>query len=153
MRRALERTTSLRVIGALLFAFALPSLVLGQAFCWLDKSEIKPTGLLDALAFSAPSLVFGLFLGWPYVLAAASVWAILDQRDVHYRWTAAVTGLATGGALAIMNFRDGLFQTYPIGYPLCLGIGLVTGLGVWTIAYGRQQKLAKPSTPAGRLVM
>ena len=154
MRRASEQTTRLRVFGALVFAFALPSLMIGQAFCWLDKSEeIKPTGLVDGLAFTVPSLMFGVLVGWPYVLGAAGVWAILDHLDRHYWWTAALTGLATGGALATLSFRNGQFQNYPIAYPLCLSVGLITGLGVWTIAYGRQHQLPTPVTPAGRLVM
>lgn len=151
MRPAIERTTRLRVLGALVFAFALPSLVLGQAHAWLGP-EPDPASLGEAVLLAAPSLVFGVLLGWPYVAFAVGVWAILDHLDRHYWWTAMAVGLISGGAVAVFSFQDSKMQAYMV--PLCLALGPVTGFGVWAIAYGRQARLkASTPSPSGRLVL
>lgn len=147
MRLVSKKTTRSRVFLALVVAFVLPSLVLGQTYNWLDKSASTPTALADALISTAPILVIGAFFGWPYVLGSAVAWALLDQTNRHYPWTAAATGLMAGGAVAAFNFRDGKFSDAPIAYPLCIGLGLVTGLCVWIIAYGRQSRLPEPTAP------
>jgi hypothetical protein len=150
MRPAFERTTRLRVFGALVFAFALPSLVLGQGHLWLSPQP--DPSVSEATSLTLASLVFGVLLGWPYVAFAAGVWAILDHLDRHYWWTAIAVGLITGGAVAAFSFPDTKTQTHMVS--LCLGLGPATGFGVWTIAYGRQNRLKAPKpAPAGRLVL
>lgn len=154
MRRASERTTAVRVIAALAFAFVLPSLVLGQTYIWLDHPKSGPPLSAQPGLYTGVSLIFGVMLGWPYVAGAAGLWAILDHLDRHYRWTSAVVGLATGAAVVLLTARDGQVSGYPIAYPLYLGLGLLTGLGVWQIAYGRQARLPRPGPPARqRLVL
>jgi hypothetical protein len=144
-----RRTTMLRVILALLFAYVLPSLVLGQAFYWTNPGSEAKTVAMSAV-FAAPALIMGLLLGWPYVLGAAGCWAVLDHFDRHYLWTAMVVGLATGFGVA----QTGLRSQKTIHVAVTLTLGLVTALGVWWIAYGRQDRLPAPKPlPRPRLAL
>lgn len=144
-----RRTTTLRVVLALLFAYGLPSLVLGQAYYWTSPiHEVKTAA--EAAMWSAPSLIMGLLLGWPYVLGAAGCWAVLDQFDRHYLWAAAVVGLGAGAGAAIF----GLQSLEHVHVSMCLVLGVVTALGVWWIAYARQDRLPAPrALPRPRLVI
>lgn len=142
MLRSTRSTTQLRFVTGLGFAFAFPGFWLGQAFYWLDKPYGRQD--MDALSFGLAAVAFGIFLGWPFVLGAVGVWALLDHVELHAAPSAAMVGMATGFLVAASAFRDGRFQGYPIAYPLCVGLGLMTGLGVWWIAYGRQSRLPTP---------
>jgi len=151
MPRSARSTTRLRVVTALAFAFVFPGFLLGEAYHVLDRPEIRAQ---DEGVFPLAGIVFGVILGWPFVLGAACVWAALDHIDRHHAWCAALVGLLTGLAVAASAFPSGQFQTYPIAYPLCATIGLATGLGVWWIAYGRQGSLRAPTPPPkARLVL
>lgn len=142
MLRSTRSTTRLRFITGLGFAFAFPGFWLGQAFYWLDKPYGRQD--LDPVSFGVVAIVFGVFLGWPFVLGAVGAWALLDQFDLHAAPSAALVGMATGTLVAFFAFRDGRFQGYPIAYPLCMALGVATALGVWWIAYGRQSRLPAP---------
>lgn len=150
MPRSLKRTTRLRVVLALVFALVLPGLSLGEAYYLLAPSigrqEMGP-------GFPLLGVTFGVILGWPFVLGAAVAWSILDSLERHFAWTAALVGVLTGLAVSAFAFRDGMFQTLPVAYPLCAAIGLATGLGVWWIAYGRQSRLPQKLAPKTRLVL
>ncbi|MBI1685787.1 hypothetical protein [Caulobacter hibisci] len=152
MRRASEQTTSARVIAGALFSYLAPSITLGMVY-----DQFAPGGShnnSEAANVILGALVFGLLLGWPYLAVGLTAWAILDQIERHYPWAAALVGLAAGAGVAGFSFRDGLFFKLPIAWPLCTGVGLLTGLGVWWIAYGLQG-LVKPATkpPKSRLVL
>ncbi|MCY1648401.1 hypothetical protein OVA11_15415 [Caulobacter sp. SL161] len=150
MSRSLKRTTRLRVVLALVFAFVLPGLLLGEAYYLLDPSVGREE---TGPGFAVIGVVFGFFLGWPFVLGAAVAWSILDSLERHFAWTAALVGVLTGLAVSAYAFRNGMFQTQPVAYPLCAAIGLATGLGVWWIAYGRQSRLPVKLAPKTRLVL
>jgi len=141
MPRSMKSTTRLRVVAGLAFAFVFPGFVLGEAYHQLDTPLVRQQSAMD---FPLAGIAFGVILGWPYVVGAACVWGILDSVGRHYAWSAALVGVLTGLSVAAVAFHDGLFQTYPIAYPLCGAVGLVTGLGVWWIAYGRQSLLPEP---------
>jgi RsiW-degrading membrane proteinase PrsW (M82 family) len=143
-----RRTSTLRVVLALLFAYVLPSLVLGQAFYWTQAGGEPKTAVLAAM-FSAPALVMGLLLGWPYVLGAAGCWAVLDHFNRHYVWAAAIVGLAAGMGVSMTGLRSS--TAAHLSFSLVLG--LVTGLGVWWIAYGRQDRLPVRASPKPRLAL
>lgn len=151
MRRATTRTTAPRVIVATLFSHLAPSMTLGAIY-----GLFVPGGsTIDGEPFNAmlAGPVFGLLLGWQYLAAGLTAWALLDQIDQHHPWAAALVGLAVGASVVWFSFRDGLFFGLPIAWPLCLGVGLLTGLGVWWIAYGYQSLLPAPPPPRGRLVL
>lgn len=142
-----RRTTKLRIGLALLFAFALPSLALGQVFYWSSPSS-EPRTLEIATIYSGSFLIFGAFLGWPYVLGAAACWAALDHVGRHHPWAAAIVGLATGAAVSLTGPK----AENRVDLWLAMTLGLVTALGVWWIAYGRQDRLPAPhSLPKPRL--
>lgn len=144
-----RRTTKLRVALALLLAFVLPSLVLGQIFYWTSP-EIGPKAPGTAALYAWPMLVFGLFFGWPYVLGAVGCWAVLDHFDRHVLWTAAIIGLGTGAAVS----GKGSTANFHIDIAIAMTLGLVTALGVWWIAYGRQDRLPAPKPlPKPRLAL
>jgi hypothetical protein len=143
-----RRTSTLRVVLALLFAYVLPALVLGQAFYWTQTGDPPRTAALAAM-FTAPSLVMGLLLGWPYVLGAAGCWAVLDHFDRHYVWAATIIGLAAGAGVSLTGLRS----STTIHLSFCLALGLVTSLGVWWIAYARQDRLPAPALPKPRLAL
>ena len=75
---------------------------------------------------------------------------MLDQFDRHYAWAAAIVGLGAGAGTAIF----GLQSLKHVHFSVCLALGVVTGLGVWWIAYARQDRLPAPrSAPEPRLVI
>lgn len=153
MRRASERTTLARVIAGALFSHLAPSLTLGAVYGLFNPSG-PHDGTTDPVSLIIASPMFGLFLGWPYLAVGLAAWAVLDQIEQHHPWAAALTGLAVGAGVAAFSFPDGRFFKLPIAWPLCTGLGLLTGLGVWWIAYGRQGALKPlPQTPPGRLVL
>lgn len=147
MRPACQKTTRLRVMLAVIFALTLPPVVLGQVFFWLAHGGRGPPGLLNAMALPLTSIVFGVLVGWPYVLGAMAVWAFLEKFNRHYWWAAALTGLATGGAVVSGGMAAEPPMSLPILYPIFLFMGLVAGVCVWFIAYGRQSRLPKPAVP------
>lgn len=139
-----RRTTKLRVFLALLLAFALPSLVLGQAFYWTSPTS-DPKTLETVVIYTPMFLLVGLTSGWPYVLGAAACWAMLDHIERHHAWTAALVGVLTGLAVAMVTFPKGNVWLHQIAHPLCAALGSVTGLAVWLVAYGRQDRLPAPN--------
>lgn len=142
MLRSTRSTTQFRFMIGIVFAFAFPGFWLGQAFYWLDKPYGRQD--MDPFTFGIAAIMFGVFLGWPFVLGAVGAWALLDHFDLHAAPMAALVGLATGFLVAASAFRNGQLQGYPIAYPLCMALGVATGLGVWWIAYGRQSRLPAP---------
>lgn len=147
MRRAKTRTTMPRVVVGALFSHLAPSMFLGAVYGLFVPGGAEIDGEPFNAMLAAP--VFGLILGWPYVAAGLAAWALLDQIEQHHPWAAAMAGLAVGASVAWLSFRDGLFFGLPIAWPLCIGVGLLTGLGVWWIVYGRQWAL-KPAAPPPR---
>ncbi len=147
MRRAKARTTMPRVIAGVLFSHLAPSLTLGAVYGLFVPGGDQIDGEPFNAMLAAP--MFGLLLGWPYLAAGLAAWAILDQIEHHHPWAAALVGLAVGAGVAWFSFRDGRFFGIQGAWPLCIGVGLLTGLGVWWIAYGRQW-LLKPVAPPPR---
>ncbi|MBO9708751.1 MAG: hypothetical protein J7521_11105 [Caulobacter sp.] len=139
MPPAVRRTSMTRVVVALLVAYLLPSLAMGQAFFWWGDA-VETRTPLQAAWFAAPSLVMGLMLGWPYVAGAAGCWAVLARFDRHYAWAAALLGLAAGAGVALTGAK--VHRLAAVAF--CLGLGLLTALLVWWIAYGRQARLPAP---------
>jgi hypothetical protein len=144
------RTTTPRVIAALLFALILPSVCVSQLLVWTGTPGDPTDRTAMALAAVIISPLFGAMAGWPYLLTAYCVWATLDQFDRHYPWMAAVVGLATGLAVGL-RLTGAEWNRGDITIPVCTSIGVVTGLGVWWIAYGRQDRLPRPIVTRPRL--
>jgi hypothetical protein len=86
-------------------------------------------------------------LGWPYVFCAACAWACLHQFGRHHRGLAAMVGAATGGAVAIKLIGLRAAEAALL-LPLSAVLGLLTGLGVWWIAYGRRKAPAPKASLA-----
>jgi len=122
-----KSTTALRVVLAVLFSFAAPSFALGLGI-----------GGLPGLA-SAP--ILGAVLGWPFVGAACALWALAHHGRQHHLLLAGAVGLLTGAAVGAFLDWGKPFEPLFAG---CVLIGVMTGLGVWWIAYGRQDRLPKP---------
>lgn len=120
-------TTRPRVALAVLFSFLFPGLALGVGFGGSTGVVIGP--------------VLGLLFGWPFVGVACGVWAILHGSRRHHWIGALAVGLAAGATVW------GVLAGGQVDIPVlagCTGLGAVTGLGVWWIAYGRQDRLPKP---------
>jgi hypothetical protein len=141
MRPTLRTTTWPRIALAIVFAFILPSILLG--WIWA-LSEDQAQGLtLSVLPIGLPAIVFGVFWGWPFVLGAVAVWGVLDQFDRHYPWTAALVGLASGVAVLTLTVLPTHLLSRQLACLACPLLGVITGMGVWWIAYGRQHRLPK----------
>lgn len=147
MRKASQQTSSLRFLGGAVFSLVAPSMMLAQGIIHIGEGALSAKE--DPLLFTLASPIVGAFFGWPFVIAGLLGWVVLDRLDRHYVWAAAGVGAAVGASVAFVAFRDGRFFGAPAAYPLCIGIGLLTGLGVWWIAYGRQSALpsAQPRRP------
>ena len=138
-----DTTTFARIIAALVFAVAFPAIVLSQVLIWSDGATALPQRAATAASAAITALPFGAVLGWPYVLCAACAWACLHQFGRHYRSLAGVIGAITGTVVAfkLMGLQGvGALLLWPVGAAL----GLVTGLGVWMIAYGARKQPASP---------
>lgn len=134
---ARETTSLSRIVAAIVFAFAFPALMLSQAILWTDNATDLAMRAATAASAAIVALPFGAVLGWPYVFCAGCAWACLHQFGRHYRSLAALVGAATGAAVAFkLNGMDA-----PVLWPLSAVLGLLTGLGVWWIAYGRRKRL------------
>jgi hypothetical protein len=144
LRPARERTSLLRVATAIAFAFTFPAFGLSQVIIWTDDAEALAQRAATAASGAIAALPFGAVLGWPYVFCAGCAWACLHQFGRHYRILAALIGAATGAAVAV-KLTGWHGADAPLLRPLSTALGLLTGLGVWQIAYGRQTTLAKPS--------
>jgi hypothetical protein len=140
---ARETTTFSRIVAAIVFAFAFPALVLSQAMIWTDDATAFAQRAATAASAAITALPFGAVLGWPYVFCAACAWACLHQFGRHHRSLAAIIGAATGVAVAIKLIG---LQAADVAllWPLSAVLGLLTGLGVWQIAYGRRQRSSAP---------
>lgn len=143
-----QTTTVSRIFAAIVFAFTFPALLLSQAIIWTDAATPFAQRAASAASAVIAALPFGLVLGWPYVLCAGCAWAGLHQLGWRHRRLAALVGTVTGAAVAIKlaGWRgdEALFV-----WPLSAGAGLLTGLGVWWIAYGRPKR--EPSPPQASL--
>lgn len=151
MRRATEQTNQARTAMAMVFAFAAPSLALGQAFYWFGAGGGPDRSLVVALQFVPISLIFGALAGWPFVLVAVAAWIVLAHVDHHHAWAAGLVGLAVGCGIGLIF--TSLRGTFHMPVTLFTGLGLLTALGVWWIAYGRQDRLPANSHPRSRLVL
>jgi len=147
MRPACQKTTRLRVTLAVIFALALPPAVLAQVFFWLTHGGRGPPGLINTMTLPVASIIFGVLVAGPYVLGAMAIWAVLHKSNRHYWWAAALTGLATGGAVVSLGMAAEPPISIPILYPIYLFVGLSAGLCIWFIAYGRQSRLPQPAAP------
>lgn len=146
----LATTTRLRVSAAVVFAFVFPpvGLTLFSVFSSLTNGPQQIVNVMTAL----PGLLFlSVIVGWTFVLPACLAWAVLHQFDRHYYLVAALVGLVTGGAFAALlaSFGEDAPQAEAI-FPvsaitgIVMALGVTTALGVWWIAYGRQDRLPKP---------
>ena len=144
---ARETTSFSRIVAAIVFAFTFPALILSQAIIWTDDATALAQRAATAASAAISALPFGAVLGWPYVFCAACAWACLHQFGRHHRGAAMVIGAATGAAVAV-KLTGWHGAEVALLWPLSAVLGLLTGLGVWLIAYGRQARL-RPSR--GRL--
>jgi hypothetical protein len=140
---ARETTTVHRVAGAIVFAFAFPPIALGVLCVFSDLPASLEHGW-DVLAALPAMMTMSLSAGWVFVGPACAVWAGLHRIDRHHRWIAALVGLADGLVFAsvLVGLSDSDLQTLGL-FLISAPTGLVTGLGVWWIAYGRQEDLAR----------
>jgi hypothetical protein len=137
--RTRRRTNRGRVILAILFAFLFPSLSLGMPPAAL---ALHLGHDIAGLAVPLYAMLLGFTVGMPFVLAASAAWAIIDQFGFHFRISAALVGGATG---IVPGYLASRFGEPPNGsMALLASLGVVTGLGVWWIAYGRQDRLPRP---------
>lgn len=134
---ARETTSFSRIVAAIVFAFAFPALVLSQAIIWTDDATALAQRSATAASAVIAALPFGAVLGWPYVFCAACAWACLHQFGRHYRSLAGLVGAATGAAVAI-KLTGWHAADVALLWPLSAALGLLTGLGVWWIAYARR---------------
>jgi hypothetical protein len=140
---ARETTSVSRIIAAIVFAFAFPAVVLSQTMIWTDDATALAQRAATAASAAITALPFGAVLGWPYVFCAACAWACLHQFGRHHRSLAALIGAVTGAAVAVkLTGWHGADVT--LLWPLSAVLGLLTGLGVWVIAYGRRQVSRTP---------
>ena len=131
-------TTSLsRIVAAIVFAFAFPAVVLSQAIIWTDDASALAQRAASAASAVFAALPFGAVLGWPYVFCAACAWACLHQFGRHHRSLAGAIGAVTGAAVAV-KLTGWHGADIALLWPPSALLGLVTGLGVWLIAYGRR---------------
>ncbi|KRA63936.1 hypothetical protein ASD79_21860 [Caulobacter sp. Root655] len=140
---AREKTSVNRIVLAVVFAFGFPALGLSQVMIWTDEATSYATRAATAASGAVAALPFGAVLGWPYVLSACCVWACLHQFGRHHRALAGLIGAITGFAVAFKLLGWHATDTLVV-FPLSAVLGLATGLGVWTIAYGRQGRLPAP---------
>ena len=135
---ARETTSLSRIVAAIVFAFAFPAVVLSQAIIWTDDATVFAQRAASAASALFAALPFGAVLGWPYVFCAACAWACLHQFGRHHLGLAGLTGAVTGAAVAVKLTGWHGADVVPL-WPLSAVLGLVTGLGVWMIAYGRRR--------------
>jgi hypothetical protein len=148
---ARETTSVHRILTALVFAFAFPAVALSQAIVWTDDATALAQRAATAASAVVTSLPIGAVLGWPYVLCAACAWACLHQFGRHYRGLAALIGTATGAAVAV-KLTGWHGADVGLLWPLSAMLGLVTGLSVWTIAYGGRKRPTTSPSPRVRTV-
>lgn len=138
-----ETTTFSRIVAAIIFAFAFPAVILSQAMIWTDDATALAQRAATAASAAITALPFGAVLGWPYVFCAVCAWACLHQFGRHHRGLAALIGAITGAAVAVkLTGWHGADVT--LLWPLSAVLGLLTGLGVWMIAYGRRRSARAP---------
>jgi hypothetical protein len=141
---ARETTTFSRIVAAILFAFAFPALILSQAIIWTDDTTALTQRTASAASAVIAALPFGAVLGWPYVFCAGCAWACLHQFGRHHRSLAGLVGAATGAVVAV-KLTGWHGANAALLWPLSAVLGLLTGLGVWRIAYGRRKRTASRS--------
>lgn len=140
---ARETTNLSRIVAAIVFAFAFPAVILSQAILWTDDATALAQRAATAASAVVAALPFGAVLGWPYVFCAGCAWACLHQFGRHHRSLAALVGAATGVAVAV-KLIDLQAAEVALLAPLSAVLGLLTGLGVWRIAYGRRRRSPSP---------
>lgn len=134
-----ETTTFSRIVAAIVFAFAFPAVVLSQAIIWTDDATAFAQRAATAASATVAALPFGAVLGWPYVFCAACAWACLHQFGRHHRILAGLVGAVTGAAVAV-KLTGWRGADVAFLWPLSAVLGLLTGLGVWQIAYGHRRR-------------
>lgn len=140
---ARETTTFSHIIAAIVFAFAFPALVLSQTIIWTDDATALAQRAATAASGVLAALPFGAVLGWPYVFCAACAWACLHQFGRHHRGLAAAIGAVTGATVAV-KLTGWHGADVSLLWPLSAVLGLVTGLGVWWIAYAPRKRAVSP---------
>jgi len=140
-----DTTTFSRIVAAIVFAFAFPAVVLSQTIIWTDHATAFAQRAATAASATVVALPFGAVLGWPYVFCAACAWACLHQFGRHHRGLAALIGALTGAAVAgkLTGWHE---SDVVVLWPLSAVLGLLTGLGVWWIAYGHRKGPSKQKT-------
>jgi len=136
---ACQTTSFSRIVAAIVFAFAFPAVILSQVLIWTDDGTAFAQRTATAASAVIAALPFGAVLGWPYVFCAACAWACLHQFGRHHQGLAAMVGGATGLAVAIKLIGMQAAEAALL-LPLSAALGLVTGLGVWRIAYGLRKR-------------
>ncbi|MDR7117753.1 hypothetical protein [Caulobacter sp. BE254] len=135
---AREMTSPPRVVTAILFAFAFPPLALDVLAAAMELPK-DPHRISAVLAALPGAVMMSLLAGWIFVLPACMAWAVLHQVDRQYRSAAALVGLATGLAFTSLLTTFGDEDAQAVAMHLTgATVGVLTGLGVWWIAYGRQ---------------
>ena len=140
---AYHNTSLDRIVLAVVFAFGFPALGLSQVMIWTDPSTSLAMRAATAASGAVAALPFGAVLGWPYVFSACCVWACLHQFRRHHRGLAGLIGAVTGLAVAFRMAGQGAGTAIEI-FSLSTALGLVTGLGVWQIAYGWKGRRVGP---------
>ena len=137
MSRPRQRTTALRVLLAIVFAWLTASYLMGAAFLvpvLADGAPLAPDAVFRWLV-SFP-LVGGVF-GAPFLILAGIAWFALHRSGRATAWMATASGAGVGAAVAIILFA---FFNAPIPAMLtALVSGPVLGWLAWRIAYGGPQ--------------
>lgn len=133
-------------------AFLCPGLFLFLISAVFDPAALNP-GNVEVGAgfvmstFLVAALIMPLF-GSPFVLSALLVWAALHRLRFVWAWVAALIGAATG-VVAVLLLAPG--DAFPWKDAAMYGAaGLLTGLTVWLLAYGRRPSAFHPKRTAGQ---
>uniref|UniRef100_B0T7Z7 Uncharacterized protein n=1 Tax=Caulobacter sp. (strain K31) TaxID=366602 RepID=B0T7Z7_CAUSK len=139
-----DTTTLPRVMVAILFAFVFPPIALALASIASDSGDGLERASF-AVAAIPRALMMSLLGGWIFVLPACLAWAVLQALNRHYWPAATLVGLATGIAFAslLQTFDDVHSEAMEL-FVISATFGALTGLGVWWLAYGRQEALPQP---------
>ena len=141
-------TSGLRPLLAGIAAFLLPGIFLAILMPALAPAEWNPgdlpsQGALYWMRMAGMASILGAVFGSPFIVGGLLIWKLLHKFLAVRPWSFALTGLAIGALVgwlfggALRPFSWGYFVTFVVS-------GLLTGLAIWTIAYGQLGGHRKP---------